>query len=100
MKTLAWMVTGLLLTEKISLTAWVPPVHSRAQYAQSTVRRFRRWLDNDRIQVLELYGPLIQQALAEWGDQRLRLALDTSMLWGSYCMVRISGWFRNRLTLS
>ena len=31
MKTLAWMVTGLLLTEKISLTAWVPSVHSRAE---------------------------------------------------------------------
>jgi hypothetical protein len=96
MKTLAWMVTGLLLTEKISLTAWVPPVHSRAQYAQSTVRRFRRWLDNDRIQVLELYGPLIQQALAAWGEQRLVLALDTSMLWGSYCMVRISVVYRGR----
>ena len=96
MKTLAWMVTGLLLSEKISLTAWVPPVHSRAQYAQSTVRRFRRWLDNDSIHVLELYGPLIQEALATWGDQRLRLALDTSLLWGRYCIVRISVIYRGR----
>lgn len=96
MKTLAWMVTGLLLTEKISLTAWVPVVLSRAQYAQSTVRRFGRWLHNERIHVLELYGPLIQQALADWGDQRLRLALDTSMLWGRYCIVRISVIYRGR----
>ena len=96
MKTLAWMVTGLLLTEKISLTAWVPPVHSRAEYAQSTVRRFERWLDNARINVQELYGPLIQQALADWGDSRLRLALDTSMLWGKYCIVRISVVYRGR----
>jgi hypothetical protein len=96
MKTLAWMVTGLLLTEKISLTAWVPVVLSRAQYAQSTVRRFGRWLHNKRIHVLELYGPLIQQALADWGDQRLRLALDTSMLWGRYCIVRISVIYRGR----
>lgn len=80
MQTWAWLVTGLLVSEKISLTAWVSPVHHRAQYAQSTVRRFRRWLDNARLHVLELYRPLIQEALATWGDQRLRLALDTSLL--------------------
>ena len=40
-------------------------VVSRAQYAQSTVRRFRRWLDNDKIDVLSLYGPFMQQALAD-----------------------------------
>jgi hypothetical protein len=96
MKTLAWMVTGLLLSEKISLPAWLPGVHSRAQHAQSTVRRFRRWLDNDRIYVLDVYGPLIQEALVAWGDQRLRLALDTSLLWGRYCIVRISVIYRGR----
>jgi hypothetical protein len=96
MKTLAWMVTGLILTETISLPAWVPSVESRAEYAASTVRRFGRWLDNDRIHALELYGPLIQQALADWGDHRLRLALDTSMLWGQYCIVRISVVYRGR----
>jgi ABC-type phosphate/phosphonate transport system ATPase subunit len=31
--------------------------------------------------LLSLYGPLIQQALADWGEQRLYLALDTSLLW-------------------
>lgn len=96
LKTLAWMVTGLLVSEKVSLTAWVPSVHSRAQCAQSTVRRFARWLDNERIQVHQLYGPLIQQALADWGDERLRLALDTSMLWDTYCIVRISVIYRGR----
>jgi hypothetical protein len=39
---------------------------------------------------------LIQQALAEWGEQRLYLALDTSMLWGQYCIVRISIVYRGR----
>lgn len=96
MKTLAWMITGLLLTEKISLSAWVPVVQSRAVYAQSTVRRFVRWLDNERINVTALYGPLIEQALAEWGDYRLRLALDTSLLWEQYCIVRISVIYRGR----
>src|SRR5438105_12639061 len=37
LKTLACMVAGLIQAGKISLTAWVPYVHSRAVYAQSTV---------------------------------------------------------------
>src|SRR5437867_3263336 len=66
LKTLAWMMVGLMHSGGISLTAWAPYVVSRARDAQSTVRRFRRWLDNDKIEVLSLYGPLMQQALADW----------------------------------
>lgn len=65
LKTLAWMMVGLIQSGWISLSAWAPYVVSRARYAQSTVRRFHRWLDNDKIAVASLYGPLIQQALAE-----------------------------------
>ena len=79
LKTLAWMIGGLIQSGKLGLTAWAPYVHSRAMYAQSTVRRFTRWLENTRIDVHALYGPLLQQALAEWGNHRLYLALDTSM---------------------
>src|SRR5262249_27244240 len=96
LKTLAWMIVGLIQSGWISLNAWVPYVVSRARYAQSTVRRFRRWLDNDKIEVASLYGSLIQQALAEWGVQVLYLALDTSMLWNTYCMIRISVVYRGR----
>jgi predicted RNA binding protein YcfA (HicA-like mRNA interferase family) len=96
LKTLAWMMAGLIQCGKISLTAWAPYVHSRAVFAQSTVRRFARWLENDRIDVHALYGPLIQQALAEWGTRALYLALDTSMLWDAYCLVRISLVYRGR----
>jgi len=96
LKTLAWMMTGLIQSGKISLTAWVPYVHSRAVYAQSTVRRFMRWLNNPRIEVHSLYGPLIQQALAEWGRRKLYLALDTSMLWGQFCLIRIAVVYRGR----
>lgn len=96
LKTLAWMMTGLIQSGKISLTAWVPYVHSRAVYAQSTVRRFTRWLNNARIKVHSLYGPLIQQALTEWGQRKLYLALDTSMLWNQYCLIRIAVVYRGR----
>ncbi len=96
LKTLGWMMVGLIQSGTISLDAWAPYVHSRATYAQSTVRRFSRWLNNERIRVHGLYGPLIQQALAEWGKHVLYLALDTSMLWGKYCLVRISVIYRGR----
>jgi Transposase DDE domain len=96
LKTLACMVAGLIQSGNISLTAWVPYVHSRATFAQSTVRRFSRWLENERIAVHALYGPSIQQALAEWGAHRVYLALDTSMLWNTYCLVRISIVYRGR----
>ena len=61
LKTLVWMVVGLIQSGKIGLNAWAPYVHSRATYTQSTVRRCTRWMGNPRIHVLDLYGPLIQQ---------------------------------------
>jgi hypothetical protein len=96
LKTLAWMMVGLLQAGWINLTAWAPYVGSRARYAQSTVRRFRRWLDNDKIDVEALYGPYIEHALAEWGAPALSVALDTSMLWNTYCLIRLSVIYRGR----
>jgi len=95
-QTFVWMVVGLIEAQCVKLTAWVPFVHGRAQYAQSTQRRFRRWLGNRRIEVAPLYGPLIQQALHEWGTHTLYLALDTSMLWNEYCLIRLSVVYRGR----
>ena len=96
LQTLVWMVVGLIQAEGVKLTAWVPFVQGRARYAQSTQRRFRRWLGNRRIEVAPLYGPLIQQALQEWGTHTLYLALDTSMLWNQYCLIRLSVVYRGR----
>ena len=96
LQTLAWMVVGLIQAECVRLPAWVPFVQGRAQYAQSTQRRFRRWLANRRIEVAPLYGPLIQQALREWGTHTLYLALDTSRLWNQYCLIRLSVVYRGR----
>jgi hypothetical protein len=95
-QTLAWMVVGLIQAECVKLTAWIPFMQGRARYAQSTQRRFRRWLGNPRIEVAPLYGPLIQQALREWGTQTLYLALDTSLLWRQYCLIRLSVVYRGR----
>lgn len=95
--TLVWMIVGLIHSKTISLSEWVPFVDSRAQYAQSTVRRFSRWMNNERIQVCKLYGPIIQAVLCEWGTENtIYLALDTSMLWDQFCHIRISVIYRGR----
>jgi hypothetical protein len=96
LKTLAWMIVGLMQSGKSRLTAWAPYVHRRAVYAQSPVRRFARWLENERLDVHALSGPLMQQALVEWANCSLYLALDTSTLWNTYCLVRISLVYRGR----
>ena len=95
-KTLAWMMVGLICSKTVSLGAWTPFVVSQAQYAQSLVRRFRRWLDNNRITVEPLYGPLIEQAVVGWVGKRMYVALDTSMLWNTYCLIRLSVIYRGR----
>ena len=42
--TFAWMVTGFLFSQRASIPSWLPHVQSRANFAQSTERRIRRWL--------------------------------------------------------
>ena len=95
-QTLAWMMVGLISSKTVSLGAWAPFVVSRARYAQSIVRRFSRWLDNHRIKPASLYGPLIEQALVSWMGKRVYVALDTSMLWNTYCLMRLSVIYRGR----
>src|SRR5712691_3929907 len=94
--TLAWMIVGLISSKTVSLGAWAPFVVSRARYAQSIVRRFRRWLDNTRINPEPLYGPLIEQALVGWVGKRVYVALDPSMLWNTYCLIRLAVIYRGR----
>ena len=84
LKTAVSMIVGFILSSSSSLTKWIPYALGRALQAQSVQRRFARWLYNDRLQVHDLYGPLIQEALVAWGEATLYLALDTTMLWGQY----------------
>ena len=71
-------------------------IHSRATFAQSSERRVRRWLENPAIDPTSIYGSLVTRALRDWGDQTLILALDTSVLFEKFCLIRISVLFRGR----
>ncbi len=57
LKALGWMVSALICSGQMSLPAWEPYVPSSAQKAQSVERRWRRFLQNERICVLRLYVP-------------------------------------------
>jgi len=93
---LAWMVVGLISEGSVNLTRWIMSVQSRANLAQSTQRRFQRWLYNPRINVQRLYSPLIQGVLAQWKEEVLYLSLDTTTLWNQYCIIRLSVVHRGR----
>ena len=71
-------------------------VETDAHDAQSTHRRFQRWLHHTRIHGARLYRPLMQGALARWADEHLYLSVDTSLLWQQYCNIRLSVIHRGR----
>jgi hypothetical protein len=90
LKTLAWMMVGLMQAGMVSLTAWAPYVHSHAVYAQSLVRRFDRWLQNQRIEVHQLYGPPDPARIGRVGHKRSlsgarHLNIVGDVLSGAHC---------------
>jgi hypothetical protein len=90
LKALAWMVSALLCSGELNLAAWEPYVSTRATKAQSVERRWQRFMDNQRIAVIAIYMPLVLAALSGWRQQRLYLALDTTVLWNRFCMIHLS----------
>lgn len=81
LQTLCWMMVGLIESQKVHLNGFGVYVNSRATFAQSHQRRFRRWLSNRRIDVMSAHHDLIRQALSQWSKERLYLSLDTTMVW-------------------
>jgi len=94
--TLAWMMVGLRGAKTVSLGAWAPSVVGRAQEAQRLVRRLRRWLDHNRRKAQPLSGPLIEHAVVRGMGKRVSVALDTSRLWKTSGLIRLSLSSRGR----
>ncbi len=90
LKALAWMINALLCSGTINLSEWESYVPSRAEQAQSTERRWQRFLRNRRIRVRALYVPLVMAAISNWQGQRLYLALDTTVLWNRFCIIHLT----------
>jgi hypothetical protein len=94
--TFAWLVTGTIQSQKSTLPEWITHRPSQAQFAQSRERQVRRWLGNAKIDPVSIYGPLITSTLRTWGEHRLVLALDTSVLFEKFCLIRVAVFFRGR----
>ncbi len=90
------MVTGLLQSKSSNLSHWTSYVQSKASQAQSTETRFNRLLENQLVQSQEIYRPIILTALKNWGSNEVKIALDTSMLFEDYCMIRVVLLYRGR----
>jgi hypothetical protein len=93
---LVWMVIGIIHEGSVNLTRWIVHVQTKASQAQSSQRRFSRWLNNARIHPTRIYHPLIQLALSTWQDAVLYLSFDTTMLWDTFCVIRLSIVYRGR----
>ena len=93
--TFAWAIVGLLLSKSIHPSEWLLYRKGSAK-AASKARQFSRWLHNDKIKPNEIYRNLACAAALNWADQSLELALDTSVLWERYVIVRIAAIYRGR----
>lgn len=94
--TLTWAVVGLLIEKTVSLTVWATVIQGRAQWAASRYRRVHRWIHNEKVKPHSIYAPLVRAALARWTEACIYVALDTSVLWNKYVLVRLSLIYRGR----
>jgi len=91
----SWAVAGLLMEKTVALPLMATVISGPAK-AASSVRRLRRWLGNERVEVRAYYDGLIRQAIADWKGQQLVLALDTSSLAGRITVCRLAVVYRGR----
>jgi hypothetical protein len=89
-KTLAVMLAALISSQTLTLSEWEPHVPGKAVHAKSYERRWQRFLSNHKINVEQLYVPLVLAALSKYQSQRLYLAIDTTVLWDKYCMIHLA----------
>lgn len=96
LQVLIYMVRALLYSGSVNLSKWSPYLPNRGQCAQSQQRRLSRWLKNPNINICELYSGVIKRALSDWQQPVMYLALDSSMLWNEYCLIRLVVVHRGR----
>ena len=87
--TFVWAIVGLLLSQEIHLSQWLLYRPGPAK-AGSKQRQLARWLHNVKISPSQVYEPLIGTVLGAWAGQQLYLALDSSLLWNRFALVRLA----------
>ncbi len=95
LQTFIWSLVGLLISESIHLSHWAL-YRPGAAKAASKERQLSRWLHNEKIVPMLVYRPLVKQALQAWAGQTIFLALDTTLLWRRFVIVRLALVYRGR----
>ena len=95
MSTFVWAIVGLLASGSIHLSIWSLYRNSRAK-AASIERQFSRWFHNDKVEPDKIYKNLASLAFMDWSDRSVELALDTTVLWCRYAVVRVAVIYRGR----
>jgi len=88
--TLGWMVAALLGCGTVNQAQWGVYVQGRATQEASHQRRWRRFLQNQKVKAENLYVPLLLNAIAEWKETQIYIALDTTLLWNQYCFISLA----------
>lgn len=93
--TFGWALVGLIIGGTIHLNLWALHRPGISQ-AASKERQLSRWLHNEKIVPAMVYRPLMVKVLAAWAGETLYLALDTSLLWQRFVIVRLALVYRGR----
>ena len=95
LQTLAGLISGIVGSRQVNLPAVAGKVPDGTK-RDSRVKRFARWLRNDRIDQQVYFLPFAQALLAGLADQTLLLAMDGSEVGRGCLALMISVVYRKR----
>ena len=91
-----WMMSGIFLSGSVQLNHMARKVPLRAKKL-STVKRFRRFLDNEQVQARVWYEPFARWLLASAGSGgQIHLIIDATKVAFNYRLVMLSVAYRRR----
>lgn len=76
-----WIVVGIVQANSMALSQIAIHIPGEAK-AESRVTTIRRWLKNFRVEVWELYRPVLEEALQGWQSVTAVVILDGVMVFG------------------
>ena len=76
-----WIGVGILQADSIALSQIATFIPGEA-VAESRVTTIRRWLRNFRVDVWELYRPVLEHVLQDWHAVEVTVVLDGVMVFG------------------
>jgi hypothetical protein len=93
--TFLWATVGLIGSRTVHLSQWAL-YRPGAVDAASKQRQLARWLENERIEPVKLYEPLIKSLCQGFQNERVYLALNSSVLWERYALIQVALVYRGR----